>query len=315
MEDSAEKNDGKRFGFPYALIGECKDPKTKETVVVYPFLNDSNEKDYILTTIAMKYQPWTAKHGDTDTMYSEFFTELKKTPDHNGNFIFSGAKLSTCKKRVSNILKLEEKWFEKSGVDREVKVQKNGSLMLIDHDYESDDFYEEDDGTNYACKIRALVIEMMNSQHDTKMKTKKKPPAQIVETGEEAPLITHATTCGSLAWKGEALESLAKKPKSVDIQDPSGEDAKPSGKKTPPLRTNEIESQLTYLRENKLYKHDLNLKKIEVAKVKEEKEKVKEEKEKDIVATKKLRLQMKLEKMKQETLRLEAAKNNSDMDK
>ena len=302
MEDSAESS-GKRHSFTFNLVGECKDPKTKEEVVVYPFLNDYNEKDFLMVSVVMKYQPWGVKHGDGMRAWSEFFKELQLTPDRTGFFLFADSKLTTIKNRITNMLKLEEKWYEKNGVERILQVQKDGTLMIVEHEQEPDDFYENNDGRNYARKIQALCIQMMESNH--RAKNKKGPSTDFVESEEDVANITSATTCGALAWKPKALASVAKKQKTAPAHDPCDGIAKMPAKKTPPLRSNEIEHQLTLLRDDKKYKYDLNLKKMEIAKSKEEKEKAAEE-------TKKIRYQLKLEKMKQETLRLENAKHGSN---
>lgn len=324
--------------YTYALIGEMVD-KTRSTsnddepevVTIFPFLNDSNEQDYLLLTAAMKYLPWLASHGDKNTAWKDMFEDLKKIPDRNGTFTFQDANYWTTKNRITSILNLEEKWFEKVGVDRVLKTQKDGTMKLVSYDDEDDDFYMTNDGTNYGGKIRALAIEMMNATNNSKMKkeaqaAKKPKPDPELEKGQ-TEVLTTAATKGSTAWKSLAVEhymTQKKRPKKGEDEqaDPiivmypeDDEEKKPtvvkrekiSLKKSPPGNES-LERSILSLRDNQAYKHEENMKKIEVVKVREEKDKLRLEYKLEKAKVKK-------EKMRQATLQLEiAAKaNNNNM--
>lgn len=82
----------KRFTFPFKLLADVKthDPNLGEGTIetIYPFLNDSNEIDYLLLLTIMQYQPWKQQHGD-NTRYLCYSVCATKSMYHLSCIMYS----------------------------------------------------------------------------------------------------------------------------------------------------------------------------------------------------------------------------------
>jgi len=162
---AATKTTGpKKFRWSYEILDQQLNDKG-ETELVYPFLNDNNDEDYLFLASLLAHHPWAAKYGKKDVTWKALVAELAGQRDRNGKYPFATVAVSTLQNRFSKHKSLEQQWLDKTGAKTREEAE------------EDDTLYDDNDRghRSYSQIIRdgvLSVIEQASKDEENKEKEK-----------------------------------------------------------------------------------------------------------------------------------------------
>ena len=129
-----DNNKKPRFKWKFKIRDKEFDSKTKEAKLVYPFLDNTNEQDFLLTQLILKKAPYKALNN-TGGAWKELNDTLAKTKAKDGSLPFAYIGGKTARNRFNEYKELAEYWSDKTGPERPVTPENVEDIIGANEGY------------------------------------------------------------------------------------------------------------------------------------------------------------------------------------
>jgi len=156
----------KKFRWSYEIRDQKSNSKG-ETVLVYPFLDDKNDEDYLFVASLLVHQPWAARYKKKGSAWKKLHAELSGQQARDGSYPFLKIAESTLHNRFIQYRSLEKDWCDKTG-----------PRIGLEEAEEDDTVYDDNTDTGHRTYSQIIrdgveaVIEKARAAEETKEKDK-----------------------------------------------------------------------------------------------------------------------------------------------
>jgi hypothetical protein len=169
-----------RFRWSKKVKTQVVDVESGSIKIMYPFLDDTNELDYLYSRELKRLAPHRAAYSEKTNAWEGFNKCLIELRASDGSFPFIGISVKTARSRLSDYEKLYEAWCEKTGsTDANNKTE------------------DDDDGSvgGYANLIRRAVLDILKGITDDKKRQVELNAQNVLETRVVEGLKARALGC------------------------------------------------------------------------------------------------------------------------
>ena len=149
-----------RHKWKYAIQAQIENASKTELIMTFPFLNDDNDQDFLFSKYLLANGPYKKEYTNKGSAWTGFCKFMTTIPDRNGVFPFLHMAESTAKARFKKYVELSKTWSDKNGDRPSAFLDDKSFPDWVDFENSGYTFGNEDDGLNYAMKIRNHIIEM-----------------------------------------------------------------------------------------------------------------------------------------------------------